>query len=494
MSQGEIDTAVSSEVAPTAPLPPRRKSWFRIRRDWPIVLLITTLVVGWILYAWIYPAIDIRHKIATTKWKYSPRDPEISYRIKFIQRTVEYLFVFWFFYLGASIGSFINVVANRTPRGKTIVTRGSHCPFCDTPLSMVDNSPVFGWILLRGRCRACRIPISPRYLIMEIIVGACFTMLGVIEVIGNGWNLPYRDWQYGAGIVSTVFYPKWDLIGSFAVHCGFFATCIMLLGSQLDRLRFPTLPLLILLTLSMVCVVALRPLAPVGWQEPFGPMLPKFPYPTKNLLLTTLLGCVAGWALGTWTQTWFNSRMNGQADRDDSQGIATHLDPNATNLTNTCSTDCSLTSANEQKSMADAWGWHWLVIHTIAGALFGWQTILVASAIAVVSLIATSTLSSLGKPTIRSDESQALNTRAEKEHDFDRIAECFTPSGDEKTTFGEQSPIKTEISSSPPPWRVKNNAQKTVLRADVLALAILTGTLFLHLCWWRWVVRLWHFS
>jgi hypothetical protein len=466
LSQGEIETAVSSEVVQTASLPPRRKSWFRIRRDWPIVLLITILVVGWILYAWIYPAIEIRHKIATTKWKYSPKDPEISYRIKLIQRTVEYLFVFWFFYLGASIGSFINVVANRTPRGKTIVTRGSHCPFCDTPLSMVDNSPVFGWILLRGRCRACRIPISPRYLIMEIIVGACFTMLGVIEVIGNGWNLPYRDWQYGAGIVSTVFYPKWDLIGSFAVHCGFFATCIMLIGSQLDRLRFPTLPLVIILATCMGCAIALRPLTPVGWQEPFGPMLPKLPHPTKDLLFTTLLGCGTGWALGSWTRTWFNARM----------------------------TEIGPSTGYEQTSMADAWGWHWLVIHTIAGALFGWQTIVVASTVAVAGLIAFVNFSTRVKPTRRSEESHAFDAVLENVQDLNRMAETSALNGDENTTFDELSSIKTEIPSSTPSLLGRNKAQKAVLRADVLALAILTGTLFLHLCWWRWVVRLWHFS
>ena len=175
-------TAMNGDGIPiTQTLPRRRKSLFRLKRDWPIVVLVSCLILGWVAYACVYPAIDIRHRIATSKWKMSPSDPEISYQIKFVQRTVEYCFVFWFFYLGASIGSFINVVASRTPRGKTIVTRGSHCPFCDTALSMIDNSPVFGWILLRGRCRACRIPISPRYLIMEIVVGSCFMILTGIK-------------------------------------------------------------------------------------------------------------------------------------------------------------------------------------------------------------------------------------------------------------------------------------------------------------------------
>lgn len=484
MSQGEIDTAVPFDVAQAEPLPPRRKSWFRIRRDWPIVLLITTIVVGWILYAWIYPAIEIRQKIATTKWKYSPRDPEISYRIKFIQRTVEYLFVFWFFYLGASIGSFINVVANRTPRRKTIVTRGSHCPFCDTPLSMIDNSPVFGWILLRGRCRACRIPISPRYLIMELIVGACFTTLGIIEVIGNGWNLPYRDWQFGAGIVSTVFYPKWDLIGSFAVHCGFFATCVMLLGSQLDRLRFPTIPLLVILSICMSCFVVLRPLGPIGWREPFGAQLPKFPHPTKDLLITTILGGFVGWMLGACTQKWLSLFVTSKCESPSTRNI-NRQQPTSDHL---AEQDGACTPVE------NSWGWHWLVIHTIAGSLFGWQAIVVVSIVAVVSLIVATKFYSGTKRVDKTDAMNISNEIASASDERESPTNDLTPRLEPQIDAQERSDFITEIHQIPPKRFSASTAHYRVLRVDVLALAILTGTLFLHLCWWRWVVLLWHFS
>jgi len=484
LTQGEFQPADTSVIAQTTALPPRRKSWFRLRRDWPIVLLIATLLVGWILYAWIYPAIEIRHKIATTKWKYSPRDPEISYRIKFIQRTVEYLFLFWFFYLGASIGSFINVVANRTPRGKTIVTRGSHCPFCDTPLSMIDNSPVFGWILLRGRCRACRIPISSRYLIMELIVGTCFMLLGVVELIGNGWNLPYRDWQFGAGIVSTVFYPKWDLIGSFVVHCGFFATCVMLIGSQLDRLRFPTLPLLVILAICMSCFVALRPLGPVGWQEPFGERLPKLPHPTKELLITTLLGGFVGWMFGAWTQKWLNSLVIGKCespaiqsvneDQPTSNQIAAHDNPRTT--------------------VENYWGWHWLVIHTIAGSLFGWQAIVVVSIFAVVTLILATKFYSGTKRIDETDTSNISKEIAGASDDLESPTNEITTRLEPQIDAEDRSHFTTEIHQIPQTQNSLDAKGDQVLRVDVLALAILTGTLFLHLCWWRWIVLLWHFS
>ena len=76
------DTAMNGDGTPiTQTLPRRRKSLFRLKRDWPIVVLVSCLILGWVAYACVYPAIDIRHRIATSKWKMSPSDPEISYQI-----------------------------------------------------------------------------------------------------------------------------------------------------------------------------------------------------------------------------------------------------------------------------------------------------------------------------------------------------------------------------------------------------------------------------
>lgn len=72
---------------------------------------------------------------------------------------------------GALIGSFLNVVAYRVPRGESIVSPGSRCPACGTAIKPYDNVPVFGWLLLRGRCRACRAEISPRYPLVEAATG-----------------------------------------------------------------------------------------------------------------------------------------------------------------------------------------------------------------------------------------------------------------------------------------------------------------------------------
>jgi leader peptidase (prepilin peptidase)/N-methyltransferase len=82
--------------------------------------------------------------------------------------------------LGAIVGSFLNVVAYRLPRRESLITPSSHCPKCGVPVRPYDNIPVLSWLLLRGRCRDCRAPISARYPLVEagaalLCVGAALT-------------------------------------------------------------------------------------------------------------------------------------------------------------------------------------------------------------------------------------------------------------------------------------------------------------------------------
>ena len=80
------------------------------------------------------------------------------------------------FAVGSAVGSFLNVCAWRLPRGESLVRPGSRCPRCKAAVAARDNVPVLGWLLLRGRCRQCRGPISPRYPIVEAAVGALFAL------------------------------------------------------------------------------------------------------------------------------------------------------------------------------------------------------------------------------------------------------------------------------------------------------------------------------
>ena len=83
---------------------------------------------------------------------------------------------------GAVIGSFLNVVAYRLPRGESLSHPPSHCPKCGAPVKPYDNVPVLSWLLLRGRCRSCKEPISPRYPIVEAGTG----LLCALVVVAKG--------------------------------------------------------------------------------------------------------------------------------------------------------------------------------------------------------------------------------------------------------------------------------------------------------------------
>jgi len=74
--------------------------------------------------------------------------------------------------LALLFGSFLNVCISRLPKHQSIVWPGSHCPLCLTPVRPWDNLPIVSWLLLRGRCRNCRQPISVRYLLVESVYAA----------------------------------------------------------------------------------------------------------------------------------------------------------------------------------------------------------------------------------------------------------------------------------------------------------------------------------
>jgi leader peptidase (prepilin peptidase)/N-methyltransferase len=80
----------------------------------------------------------------------------------------------FFFLFGIVIGSFLNVCITRIPDGLSIVTPGSRCPRCETAIKAYDNVPVFAWLWLRGKCRSCRLAISPMYPLVELLTGLLF--------------------------------------------------------------------------------------------------------------------------------------------------------------------------------------------------------------------------------------------------------------------------------------------------------------------------------
>lgn len=87
-------------------------------------------------------------------------------------------------FLGLAIGSFLNVVVHRLPRGESLVSPGSHCPACGYALRAVDNIPLVSYAWLLGRCRQCRERITPRYPLVELATAGLF----VLHYLAFGWT------------------------------------------------------------------------------------------------------------------------------------------------------------------------------------------------------------------------------------------------------------------------------------------------------------------
>jgi len=85
---------------------------------------------------------------------------------------------------GLLVGSFLNVVIHRVPRGESLIRPPSHCPACGARVRERHNVPVIGWLVLRGRCADCRAPISVRYPAVELTTGLVFAGL-VAWLIGH---------------------------------------------------------------------------------------------------------------------------------------------------------------------------------------------------------------------------------------------------------------------------------------------------------------------
>src|SRR5258706_12959927 len=106
------------------------------------------------------------------------------------------------FVLGACIGSFLNVVVWRLPRGESLVRPGSHCPGCDAAIPAWANVPLLSYVALRGRCRACGAPIAARYPLVEALTGAVFAAL--LWVHGPTARL-LIDWALAAALIAVTF-------------------------------------------------------------------------------------------------------------------------------------------------------------------------------------------------------------------------------------------------------------------------------------------------
>jgi leader peptidase (prepilin peptidase) / N-methyltransferase len=100
---------------------------------------------------------------------------------------------------GLCLGSFLNVLAYRLPAGMSLVAPRSACPGCGAAIRPYDNVPVLSWLMLRGHCRACEGPISPRYPLTEALTGALFAAVVIARGASRG---VWLDLIFVAGLVA----------------------------------------------------------------------------------------------------------------------------------------------------------------------------------------------------------------------------------------------------------------------------------------------------
>ena len=208
---------------------------------------------------------------------------------------LQYFLPIFLFALGSCIGSFLNVVVWRLPRGESLVTPPSHCPKCNKLLKWYDNIPVIGWIMLGGRCRFCREKISARYPIVEAITGLLFVayylLLFVFQIgpcIGIHINGDHADIMRRSLVIQT----DWPMYGLYM-----FMISGLLAASLIDAELF-IIPLSIPWLIAAVAVVV------HGWFDepstPGGVMIGAVPG-----------GLAAGAGLGTLVSylLWLTGKM-----------------------------------------------------------------------------------------------------------------------------------------------------------------------------------------
>lgn len=137
---------------------------------------------------------------------------------------------------GLAIGSFLNVCIYRLPRGEFFSRARSYCPKCSAPIRARDNIPLISYIILRGKCRSCGQPISPRYPVVEALTAALFIA-----------NFAY----FGVHPLTIV----WDI-----------AVCALITAAfiDLDTFEIPDSAILVLLVLG---AVTFAPFGGVSWQD-----------------------------------------------------------------------------------------------------------------------------------------------------------------------------------------------------------------------------------
>ncbi len=217
----------------------------------------------------------------------------------------------WFFVVGSSFASFLNVVAWRLPRGRSILG-SSHCPNCNIRLTLPDNIPIFGWLRNEGRCSNCRLPIHPRYLIVEIILGCIFLSASLTLFFTAGNVLPLVDRAPWESLNRMLMYPPTYLVPVLALHLTGLMSVFTFALIEQERLRIPfSILLAFAIGLVLICLIVPAGIV-VPWEFPFRVV--ELPLNRLNLMISMAIGGLFGMLVGLGL-SFFASTADAEAER-----------------------------------------------------------------------------------------------------------------------------------------------------------------------------------
>ena len=294
------------------PRVPKKRGGRKRRRNAWLILFWLSLLGTWAFYVFVLPHLLIVWQHWTRPGKLLPPNLQLDLYSRTTLRTLEFFAVSWFFFVGASIGSFLNVVAWRMPRGITIVRGGSKCPYCCSSLSRSDNLPILGWLRLKGRCRTCRLPIDARYVWVEVWTGMSFLWLAVRELLSGGVSLPIRPANLYSGVVWIIFYTKWDLVAIYAYHCTMVFSLMTFTLMARSPLLVPGRFLLFAFLVAFIPPFLFPDLQLVSWCDPWSIRLDYFPGDRR--FLTSTLGGLSGILLSVCAMTGFGATLVGAGE------------------------------------------------------------------------------------------------------------------------------------------------------------------------------------
>lgn len=157
------------------------------------------------------------------------------------------------FIIGLCIGSFLNVLSYRITFDKPFLEPRSKCIFCNSQISWLDNIPLLSWLMLKGKCRYCKKPISPLYPFIEIITALIFTFLFIKIFIPFIFNNPKNILVDQFIIQEIINNSTWENIGLFSSYLILFSALIASVRSDLEAMVIPQIFSIWLVPLGMLC-------------------------------------------------------------------------------------------------------------------------------------------------------------------------------------------------------------------------------------------------